>query len=66
MVWSRNGAESTACPVSSISGRSVALLEEYELWKAMGRPIAREIEVTMLEAYTLLDREERRMRDAGI
>jgi len=66
VVWSRNGAESEACPVSSISGRSIALLEEYELWKALGRPISRVLEVTLLEAFTLLDGEERRIRDGGI
>jgi len=44
----------------------MALLEEYELWKALGRPISRELGVTMLEAFALLDREERKVRDGGI
>lgn len=52
--------------VSSISGKSMALLEEYELWKALGRPISRGLEVTMLEAFTLLNREERRVGDGDI
>lgn len=66
VVWSRNGAESEECPVSSISGKSVALLEEFELWKAVGRPISHELELTKVEAFTLLDKEERRIRDGGI
>lgn len=44
----------------------MALLEEYELWKALGRPISRGLEVTMLEAFTLLNIEERRVGDGDI
>lgn len=66
MVWGRNGVESEVCPVSSISGKSAGLLEEYALWKALNRPVSRDLEVTKLEAFTVLDREERRLRDGAI
>jgi hypothetical protein len=55
-VWARRGVVLYECPVSYISGKSKALLEEYAVWKAGGGEL-RSLPTKTAEAILLLENE---------
>ncbi len=62
-VWSRNGVDAAACPVTSITAKSVMLLEEFRLWDAGGRRVHEALPVLLWQAFNVLLEEQRRMSD---
>jgi len=62
-VWSRNGVEARSCPKTEISATSTALVDEFRLWSACGRKVDESIPTLQWQAFGILLREERRMRE---
>lgn len=63
IVWSRNGVSSIKCPVSEITSKSVALIEEFQLWSAAGRPVNDSLDTLSWQAFTALKREEGKVQE---
>jgi hypothetical protein len=60
IVWAGGGAMSTDCPVSMITGQSIALLEEYAAWKVLGGGSApRDLPAKVVDALQVLEVELR-------
>ncbi len=57
VVWARGGVGTTECPRSFISADSVGWLEEFVVWKRLGRPDLLGLGAREAEAMLLLDRE---------
>ena len=62
-MWSRNGIEAACCPVTTITARSWALIEEFHLWSSAGRTVSDSLHAVSWQAYNVLLREERRLRE---
>jgi hypothetical protein len=56
-VWARGRVAVTECPKSYISARSLAWLEMFAAFKALGYPDAQALEARDAEAMMLLERE---------
>ncbi len=56
-VWVRKSAHTTSCPVSYISGESLAWVEEFVGWKTLRYALDREMPARTAEALLLLEAE---------
>ena len=54
MVWARSEVSATACPKSVVSAESLALLEEYRVWKWLGRNCLEKLSARQLDAFITL------------
>jgi hypothetical protein len=57
VVWARKGVTLSTCPTSYITGESIALLEEYGVWKVFGHADYRRLPARLADAICLLERE---------
>jgi hypothetical protein len=57
VVWARKHALTTRCPKSTISGQSVAWLEEYVVRRRLRQSWPEEIGARDAEAFLILDAE---------
>ena len=62
-MWSRNGIEASNCPKTSITVKSEMLLEEFCMWNATGRIVTDSLFTVVWQAFGVLEREERRMKE---
>jgi hypothetical protein len=45
------------CPVSYITGQSLAWIEQYAVWKMLRAPVIEELSAKTVEAFCLLESE---------
>ena len=57
MVWAREGVAISTCPVSYITPDSIALLEEFHVWKLFGHRDCYELPARTVEAISILESE---------
>jgi hypothetical protein len=64
IVWGRKQVQTQECPKSSITGESVAFLEEYFVGTRLGIPMADDLDARKADAFLILrDLMEREERD---
>lgn len=56
-MWARRGVATEICPVSYITGQSLAWIEEYAVWKMLRAPMIEELPAKTVEAFCLLESE---------
>ena len=59
MVWARNNVSITSCPTSYITSESIALLEEFHVWKLFGLGDFYRIPARVVDAIFVLENELR-------
>jgi hypothetical protein len=55
VVWARKQVSTFICPKSFITPRSLAWLEEYFVWRNLGRQMDRNMNARTLEAFMILE-----------
>ena len=63
IVWARKTVGVTSCPTSYITPESMALLEEFHAWKLFGTAEWRELPARLVEAFFVLENEQRSERN---
>lgn len=58
-MWARGKTATEECPKSLISADSLALLEEFHVWKFAGGPV-RDLPAKRVEGFVILEQEWRR------
>ena len=58
-VWARRKAASDSCPTSYITPESIALLEEFHVWKLFGASDVYQLPARLVEAIFMLENELR-------
>jgi hypothetical protein len=59
IVWGRGRVSLTTCPTSHITGESLALLEEFHVWKLLGTGNVSDLPARLVEAIFVLENELR-------
>jgi hypothetical protein len=54
-VWARKQVSTFICPKSFISARSLAWLEDYFVWRKLGRQMDRDMSARRMEAFLILE-----------
>jgi hypothetical protein len=57
VVWARGGVATEVCPKSYVSGDSRAWLDEFQVWKRLGRPDPRTLSAREVHAMVILEQE---------
>jgi len=57
VVWSRHQVSTDVCPKSLISGQSLAWMEEFFLWRKLGRAWPQDMDARKLEAFLILQQQ---------
>lgn len=57
VIWARNGVATESCPVSFITAASLAWLDAFFVWRALGRSSIDRLSARDAEAYLLLEHE---------
>ncbi len=59
IVWARKAVSVSSCPTSYITPESIALIEEFHVWKLFGTTDWRELPARLVEAICVLENELR-------
>ena len=59
VIWARNQVGVTTCPVSYITAESVALLEQFHVWKLFGSANPYCLPARVVDAIFILENERR-------
>jgi hypothetical protein len=59
IVWARGRVSLTTCPTSHITAESIALLEEFHVWKLLGAANVYAMPARLVEAIFVLENELR-------
>jgi len=59
VVWARNNVVVASCPTSFITAESVALLEEFHVWKLFGASDAYRLPARLVDAIFIIENELR-------
>jgi hypothetical protein len=59
IVWARGNVSLTTCPTSYITSESIALLEEFQVWKLLGAGNVHDWPARLVEAIFVLENELR-------
>ena len=59
MVWAGGRVSIETCPTSYVTSESIALLEEFHVWKLMGAAGVYELPARLVEAIFVLEKELR-------
>ena len=62
-IWARQKAAADSCPTSFITPESIALLEEFHVWKLFGASDVYQLPARLVEAIFLLENELRLERN---
>lgn len=65
IIWARGKVSAPRCPVSYITPESMALLEEYHVWKLFGRTDYEGLPARSVEAMFILESELRMEQSDG-
>jgi adenosine deaminase len=65
VVWVRGRVSLTTCPTSYITAESIALLEEFNVWKLLGAGSAYDLPARLVEAIFVLENELRATSNDG-
>jgi hypothetical protein len=57
IVWARGRTVLSTCPTSYITSESVALLEEFHVWKLLGTGSFYDLPARLVEAIFILENE---------
>lgn len=57
VIWARRQVSLTSCPKSFITPQSLALLEEYAVWRRLGNRTIDGLGARQVEAFLILDDE---------
>jgi hypothetical protein len=57
VVWARKQVSTFICPKSFISARSLAWLEDYFVWRKLGRQMDRDMSARRMEAFLILEQQ---------
>jgi hypothetical protein len=63
VVWARGGISTTICPKSVITAQSWAWLEEYFVWRKLGRADPDQMDTRKVEAFLILEEEVNHARE---
>lgn len=55
--------EAASCPVTSITAKSIALVEQFRLWTVAGRVVSGSLYSLLWQAFSILLREERKLKE---
>ena len=64
-MWARKKTAVTSCPTSYITPESLALLEEFHIWKLFGAIDVYQLPARIVEAIVTLENELRAERNDG-
>lgn len=59
IVWARRQIATTSCPTSYVTPESLALLEEFHVWKLIGSSDMHKLPARMVDAIFILENELR-------
>jgi len=65
IVWARGRTSLAACPTSTITAESIALLEEFHAWKLLGGGAYSDLPARLVEAIFILENELRAESNDG-
>ena len=65
IVWARGRTTLAACPTSTITSESVALLEEFHAWKLLGAGSYYDLPARLVHAIFILENEVRAESNDG-
>ena len=65
IIWVRGKVSAPSCPISYITPESMALLEEYHVWKLFGRADYQCLPARSVEAMFILENELRTEQSDG-
>jgi len=65
IVWVRGRVFLTTCPTSHITSESIALLEEFHVWKLLGAGNVYDLPARLVEAIFVLENELRTESNDG-
>ena len=66
IVWGRNAIHTDECPKSLITGRSIALVEEFAVRRRLGIVDSLELDARKVDAFLILrDELEKEQRDGA-
>lgn len=65
VVWMRGKVSLTTCPTSYITPESIALLEEFHVWKLLGAGNVHDLPARLVEAIFVLENELRAENNDG-
>ena len=63
VVWARGRISAPECPRSYVTAESIGLLEEYYVWKLLGRSDCYDLPARLVEAIFVLENEVREERN---
>ena len=55
--------EAASCPITSITAKSIVLVEQFRLWTAGGRVVNGSLYSLLWQAFSILLREERKLKE---
>jgi hypothetical protein len=65
VVWARGGVALTRCPRSVITAESETRVEEFLVWKRLGRAATGELSAKQVEAFVVLENAMEREKRNG-